>query len=276
VKTAEIRARLADIDRNALPTVAEARELARDAADAAGSIEPQAAPAVPQGAPDGQLTPDIARDLAEPPGELPPLASGAEVVFSPLSSAAPADLPTLEPATTPDTSEEHTGWRRFADRVRGLASKAAELLHDESSGGENGHGVVQRVLSMGRKVVGGWHHHNAQELNEGLAEGADIAADELAKKAANTPTGSPKTWVERVLAEGLHKAREILHNERGSGPGLGISNPQSDFERLAEEWAAGVDADSGSGPESPGSGAHYDNDTPQPDGPDADDWDITP
>jgi hypothetical protein len=253
-KAAEVRARLADIDRDALPSVAEARELARDAADAASSAAPEAAPS----------------------GELPPLASGAEVAFSPLASAAPADLPPLEPATAPDTSEEHTGWRRFADRVRGLASKAAELLHDESSGGENGHGVVQRVLSMGRKVVGGWHHHNAQELNEGLAEGADIAADELAKKAANTPTSSPKTWVERVLAEGLHKARDILHNERGSGPGLGISNPQSDFERLAEEWAAGVDAGSDSGPEPPGIDAHHESDTPQPDGPDADDWDITP
>jgi hypothetical protein len=261
-KASEVRARLADIDREALPSVAEARAMARDAADTAGSIEPPQEPPAPP--------------LAEPPGDLPPLASGAEVTLSPLGGAAPADLPPLEPATAPDSSEEHTGWRRFADRVRGLAAKAAELLHDESSGGENGHGVVQRVLSMGRKVVGGWHHHNAQELNEGLAEGADIAAAELEKKAAAPPTSSPKTWVERVLAEGLHKARDLLHQERGSGPGLGISNPQSDFERLAEEWAAGIDADSGSGPEPPGIDAHDESDTPQPDGPDADDWDITP
>jgi hypothetical protein len=252
VKAAEIRARMEDIDREQLPSVAEARRVARETAIASDAVpsppaEPEAEARRPEeplaAAP--EITPEIERDLAArfegwqplehgsaPTG--PDLVSGTAAPGIDLAPGVPAEAAELRAGTPADTSEEHRGWRRFADRVRAFQARALEFWHDETSGVPEGErGFAARLFDTGRKLMGAWRHPSGTDMADGIEEAVklvhDLAGDEnggAPPPAAGSSDGTPKGFADRLRDRG----REILHNERGSVPG-------DDFDRFAQEWA---------------------------------------
>ncbi len=195
-----------------------------------------------------EITPAIAREMSQRWDDWQPLQHGADVIET-------AEASTLAPGTPADTSEEHTGWRRFVDRVRAFdfKARAMEFLHDETSGApEAERGFAARLFDAGRKLVEGWHQHNGRELTEGLDEAAALAA-EAGEGARPSATGAPeKTFADRVR----ERAAALLHNERGCVP-------YDDFDQMAEQWAQAPPHDEG--PLAPGA---PEPDHPEPDGPD--------
>jgi hypothetical protein len=195
-----------------------------------------------------EITPAIAREMSQRWDDWQPLQHGADVIET-------AEASTLAPGTPADTSEEHTGWRRFVDRVRAFdfKARALEFLHDETSGApEAERGFAARLFDAGRKLIEGWHQHNGRELTEGLDEAAALAA-EAGEGARPSNTGAPeKTFADRVR----ERAAALLHNERGCVP-------YDDFDQMAEQWAQAPPHDEGPlAPSAP------EPDHPEPDGPD--------
>ncbi len=172
--------------------------------------------------------------------------AGAEMVAS------------LEHGTPATTAEEHTGWRRFVDRVRAfdLKAKAIEFWQDETSGApEAERGFAARFVDAGRKLFEGWHHHYGPALTEGLDDAAslvsDLEAEREGRRPAN-PADPPKTFAERVRDGAI----ALWRNERGMVP-------DDDFDRMAAEWGQAPPPDEG-----PPSTADPEPDHPEPDGPD--------
>jgi hypothetical protein len=274
-KAADVRERLSDIDREALPSVEEARALARAKADTsaagAASVQPEQ-PADASAAPRGEA----ARTASEP--QLRPEAEGTTASTTPGLKPAPEryeeELQAQKEATedSPRASPWGSAWRVFADRARAFTVQLHDLLADERSGNEGS--LAARVIEAGRKLWAGEAHRDAQSLAEGVKDVAAIVGEQADRKATE---GQPKTWTERLREQ----ARQLLTNERGSVAGLGISNPQeaeqqqepapepSDFDRMAEEWTASI----GDGEQSP---EPTDDTTPEPDEPEPDGQDIEP
>jgi hypothetical protein len=254
VKAAEIRARMADIDRDQLPTVAEAREQAREAtsSDASSPSQPQqqAAPepdALPLPTP--EITPEVERDLAARFEGWTPLERGAQVQSASLGRTAEAGNPALERseeagspqldrAAAADTSELHQGWRRFVDRVRAVQARAVELWNDQSSGSEDT-GFAARLVDAGRKLMDAWQHPEGVQLGTGAGSPAEDSGE----------GDAPRSWVDRLGEQG----RALWRSERGSMPG-------DAFDRMAAEWQPDVSPEEPPGITEP--------DPPQFDGPD--------
>jgi hypothetical protein len=280
-KAAEIRARMGDIDRDALPTVAEARAMAREATggDAAFTPQPEVLPATePPEAPQAatpEITPEIERDLAARFDDWQPLERGAASDSPDLAQGVQATSADLEHGALPaDTGDEHRGWRRFADRVRGFQARAIEFWHDETSGTPEGErGFAARLFDAGRHLVGGWRRRDGVELVEGIEEAVTLARDLAADGTGGggTPpetSGSGgdarKSFADRIRDQG----RALWQSERGSVPG-------DDFDRLAAEWTQALPPDAASAPPNsaepaePATPEAWEPDSPEPDdGPD--------
>ena len=168
--------------------------------------------------------------LAE--AEAPPLERSAD-------SPAMAEAAPLERGTLATTADEHTGWRRFVDRVR---ASAAEFWRDESSGVPEGQrGIAARLFDAGWRLFVGIREGECIELAEGVRQSAELAMDLAEGKPAGNPECAsgesgeppprepPRSFAERVRAS----AAAMLHNERGMVPDA----PGDPFERLAAEWA---------------------------------------
>jgi hypothetical protein len=142
-----------------------------------------------------------------------------------------ADHAALAPATPADTSEQHSGWRRFVDRARAFQARAEEFWHDETSGGvaESDRGFAARVFDSGRKLLHGYSRRNVMEIKEGfeLATGLihEVAADPSGSSTPAAAPTPPKSWSERARELG----QEFLHNERGGGA-------LNKLDRYARDW----------------------------------------
>ena len=150
-----------------------------------------------------------------------------------------AEAAPLERGTPATTAEEHTGWRRFVDRVR---AKAAEFFRDETSGAPEGQrGIAARMFDAGIRLFVGIREGEGVELAEGIQQSAELAYDLATEKPEETATTSggsdgekparepPKSFAERVR----DSAAAMLHNERGMVPDV----PHDAFDRMAAEWA---------------------------------------
>jgi Relaxase/Mobilisation nuclease domain len=168
-KAKEIRERLSDIDRDSLPSVAEAREQMRAAhvSSGGGAAPPQAASEVNEGAvrratspdkaeaiareearqtgPHPELTPDTERGLAARFGDWTPAPQGAAAGSQPAPQGVAATSPPepqgpggdwqeAGPGRSADQREQFTFWERMAGRVRGYAERMRAFWHDETSG----------------------------------------------------------------------------------------------------------------------------------------------
>jgi hypothetical protein len=153
-----------------------------------------------------------------------------------------AQSPMLDRAAPADTSEQHRGWRRLVDRVRAFQARAAELWHDQTSGGEEGgySGLAARLVDRGRKLIDAWRHpENPEEAGQRASSPGEGGGEGSA----------PKRWADRLLEQG----RALWGNERG-----GI--PADDFDRMALDWQPEAE---------PGiSGSHPEPEPPEIDGPD--------
>ena len=221
-----------------------------------------------------EVTPDLDEDFSQRWGDdWQPLKRGAdwlaEAEAPPLErsvdSSAMADAAPLERGTPAATAEEHTGWRRFVDRVR---ASAAEFWRDESSGVPEGQrGIAARLFDAGWRLFVGIREGEGVELAEGVQQSAELAMDLTEGKSASKPESTsgesgeppprepPRSFAERVRAS----AAAMLHNERGMVP----DDPGDPFERLAAEWAQAPPADEGL----PASNTPEPY-TPEPEGPD--------
>jgi hypothetical protein len=183
-----------------------------------------------------EISPEVERMLSQRWDDWQPLQRGVEMIEA-------TGAPALAHGTPADTSEEHVGWRRFVDRVRAFQAKAVELWNDETSGApEADRGFAARLFDTGRKLAGGWRHHNNQELIEGLDDAAALeSALEAGRAGAKPPDDGqlPETFTDRVRKG----AAALWHNERGCVP-------DDDFDRAAEQWHQAAPHDEG--PPAPG------------------------
>jgi hypothetical protein len=176
--------------------------------------------------------------------------------------AEPAPLERGTPATT---AEEHTGWRRFVDRVR---ARAAEFVKDETSGAPEGQkGIAARVFDAGIRLFVGIREGRGVELSEGIRQSTELAFDlatETPEETSTTSGGSdgekpdhelPRSFAERVR----DSAAAMLHNERGMVP----DSSSDPFDRMAAEWAQAPPPDEGTPAYDP-----PEPHTPERDGPD--------
>jgi hypothetical protein len=300
-KAAAVRDRMADVDRTGLPTVAEARALARQSADAAGNAEPPTAPdaapepqaaepspqpsAAPQGgqeraelaflAPEPQLTDAIARDLAErfgesenpgarrPQGE--PEEPGQRPEFTATSDAA-RDVPPFDGAAPPRASPWGQRWRDVATRAW---ERFRAFWADETSAAAQ-EGTWQRFVRDTHRTVSDYLKRDSRDLFSDLSE---TVKDILAR--GSHPSHGPKPAAEAPGAGGTSWADKVAQKGRGffrSEDGAGV-NPIDAFEDMAREWLSG-DAgaadtgDSGEGMQSPEDAGQPEPDGPQWDGPD--------
>jgi hypothetical protein len=198
-RAADIRTRLADVDRDSLPSVAEARELARAAADSAdaetpqeGALEAASGPIAGSAATTeraaeraaalsdatADITPDVDNYLARRFGdrtEVSPLERGSDSELAPVEKGGAQDAPALERGTPPDTSEKHFGWRAFSDRVRSYVERAFDVWLDESSGTPDGeHGPWERLVGAAKHLVRGYTRRDLDEFVQGASEAIDL------------------------------------------------------------------------------------------------------
>jgi hypothetical protein len=204
-RAASVRARMADVDRESLPSVAEARELAQataDSADAAPQPESTAEP----------ITGSAAAAKAE---SVAPLERGGDSELAPVETGASEVAPALERGTPPDTSEKHFGWRAFSDRARGYVDQAFALWRDESSGAPDGErGPWERFAGAAKHLIRGYQHRDSGELVEGVSEAVDLLkGDETGggSKPTSTDNADPLPTDSRQRAERAH-GEEVLHH----------------------------------------------------------------
>jgi hypothetical protein len=235
-----------------------------------------------------ELTADIAQDLAARFGDLPPLGMGAETELAPLVQVVAADVPPFAPGTEPDSSEAYFGWRRVADRISAMAAKAAELLRDETSGGQGsidgGLGPWARLARATARVFSDWTHRDGRGAAHDIEAAAKDAQDILAAM-GNDGEGHQETQAMVAL---LHQEAEGGGGGDRPRPGGDAEPPGPDaqpqdgqdaaltaFEVAARAWLAqeGDGADMEDDP-APHGGAT--NDEPEPEHPGPGDWDIEP
>jgi hypothetical protein len=213
---------------------------------------------------------------------LPPYSRGGEAQFTLYEREAAAGTEERDRGSEPDSSEEHSGWRRFADRVRAFLGKAAEqfgeYLRDEASGTpEEERGPWVRFIGAGRKVFGGYFHHDGERLAEGLEEAKALAIQEALRR---LDAAGP---LDDGHGHAHHPPDE--HHRDPSRPGVDVEPPEPDdrpqdgqetplsaWADAAELWAwenAQQAAESGvEGPEADETG------DPSPCG--LDGWDVEP
>jgi Relaxase/Mobilisation nuclease domain len=287
-KAAEIRARMGDIDRDALPTVAEARAMALEAAGGGGApfsplteseatSAPTAVPAAEaeearQFGPPPELTPEVTRELAarfgderheglvpDEPGTRDGLTEEKAGERSGLTeeklgsrdglTAEPLD--TAEPGEPRRASSWGYAWRAFSDRARAFSVLLHEVWHDETSGTpEAERGLAARLLDTGRELLTGLRGRNAATFAQGVEDAADLAHDLAASPDGE---GEPKSWLERMR----ERAGQIWRNERGAVPDFEVGDAL--WEALQESGPEGDEIAQEEPPEP---------DMPEPDGPD--------
>jgi hypothetical protein len=240
-RAATIRARLGDIDRDELPTVADAREWVRAAADSESSAAVSTEPG-------GQ------RDLGEPelPGKGPQTEPEQPGGQRP-GSAASGDLVRARAADGAPERESPWGnaWRAFADRAAHFAEQMQALWQDESSGGAPtppqqpdasaadsaaGKTWVERVMESkpvqaGRHVLHSWQHRDGIEAAEGIAEAAALARDAIRPHAPAARESAFEKATRTTVADGERSS--------GAAPARGAgARRMSAFDRLAAEQEA--------------------------------------
>jgi hypothetical protein len=286
-KAAEVRARLADIDRDALPSVAEARELARAQADTSTGGE------LPEPEPDAQPTDTndqrTAADAQDAPRQNPaemedvversaadfedvaprdladyePVRERSADDFEDVAARDPADYEPVRERTAddfidePEQRGEHRritpwgrAWNAVAERAREYAAHLAEFWHAPHDG-EAQEGTWQRLVADTRRSVSDYLKRDSKDL---YADVSRTVQDILARGSKSTP-GSEHAegtrWAERVAA----KARGYVRSEGGGG-----INPFDVFEEYARAWLegdsmpepGGIDADTSPEPENSG------------------------
>ncbi len=144
------------------------------------------------------VTGEAERDRPGVPREAEPDTAGVSEEFS-----------AAEKGAAPDTSERHTGWRRFVDRVRSFAAHVRGFWQDESSGGQGRGPSPPAARGPDAEPT----RQADMELNESDRDAAEPPAD-AGEQSAPPPAPPPRTWAERLRA----RAAEIFHNQRGAAP----------------------------------------------------------
>jgi hypothetical protein len=242
-KAAEVRARLADIDREALPSVAEAREMARAQADTStGGELPEPEPdAQPTDTNDQRTAADAQDAPRQNPAELEDVVERSAADFEDVAPRNSADYePVRERAAADFTDEQeatHTGhrrvtpwgraWNALTERARDYAARLAEFWHD----GEAQEGTWQRLVADTRRSVSDYLKRDSTDL---YADVSRTVKDILSRgpKPAPGDQAEGTSWAERVAA----KARGYVRSEGGAGV-----NPFDLFEDYARAWFDGGD-----------------------------------
>jgi hypothetical protein len=234
LKAAALRAFMADVSLDGLPSIAEAREIAeqRAAHSRAAILETQerrarriesAFLAEPQAEIDSAAQAHLAARFGEElrPGtaqgpELAPddthhqAASDARGPETPGAQTAEAEeMPprrTMEAGAAPQRlTSWGSGWRAFADRARAYASELAELWRDESSGGRL---PVLHALSDGLAAI--WSRGRNVRTNAALGQDAADLTAGLVGEAMESPPPSPEPPAQGFAA--------MIAAERGGRP----------------------------------------------------------
>lgn len=187
VKAAAVRERMADVDREALPSVAEGRELARARADAsgdAGSTAPQEAAATPVEAPAGDAAPSPAADDLD--------TRHAQRVAALRQPTRTTYTPT--PAATDDPEFDAVHARTVA---RAIASHQAAEAEEAAQPGSR----FERVRSWWGRVrerFDDWRDHLQERVAYYRSQWQHETPDEPAATAApsSSPGASPTTAAE--------------------------------------------------------------------------------
>jgi hypothetical protein len=170
-----------------------------------------------------EITSDLERELSarwegwQPLHRASDVQDGVEAGAQPLPGRGEPLAEPLAHGTPADTSEERSGWRRFADRVKSYAAKAAELWHDEGSGAPEGErSVAHRLIDAGRKLWTARAHRDGKAFAEAAWEAAEIAREEAMRllEAAQPP-------------EPVHMPPDGQHRDRAR-PGGNVEPPEPD------------------------------------------------
>jgi hypothetical protein len=238
-KAADVRSRMADVDRDLLPSVAEARQIARSRADSAtgGQMEPATEPA-----PQAEF---VAERQAE---DFEPLAATSPAQYEELRERRAADLDDERPRRAhgdqavhaDDAAERVTPWGRawlaFTQRITEHGRFLSQFLSDELTGDEaSERGWAARVFDAARHTISGWTHRDGQGFLEGVKEAFELAREKASEIHENhfAAGGEGQSWADRIRSP-----VDLIHDISGCGPGVGRSNPQSELDRMAEAWAA--------------------------------------
>jgi hypothetical protein len=183
-KAAQIRERMADVDPTTCPSVAEGRQMARDAAQGdAGAAQPQAVP-----------EPITAASGAPQTGETP-LKPEAPLDVQSLRPEPPTDEPLQpQPQFNGEPHEPHRAspwgyaWRVFSDAAAGASERFSQYLRDESSGTpqEEG-GPWARLVGKGRDALMGWMRRDGEAEKKAALEAAKIIQEEIARRVFDAP-----------------------------------------------------------------------------------------
>jgi hypothetical protein len=222
VKAAEIRARMGDVDRDGLPSVEAARQMARDAAGSGDATSDA-----------GPLPPELAARCADwtqaPSGAPADWQAADRASFASSAQGTTADWQPAKSGQGSDQREGFTQWERFTRAMRAVKQGAIDFLHDETSGRpEEERGLFARLFDAGRSLWMGFRLDDEMELAEGVADAAALARDLTKEQVAAAPeTKAPET---------AHAPPDEPPGDR-SRPGALVESPEPD--RRPQQGTAG-------------------------------------